>query len=156
MSDRHSDSTTPPAKKPRLADSHTQDNPSEASTSASPITANHVRTSKDNFNPETPSSTLPSTDPTDRTEADVANATDTALNTLPSELVTVCEVCGCKVPVWEGEEHNDYHLALELQRLDQREGVRGHTGPDQREGVGGHTGPAKKSKNPTILDFVTK
>ncbi len=38
------------------------------------------------------------------------------LRDLPPELVNVCEVCGQSVPVWEEQEHSDYHMAVGIQQ----------------------------------------
>ncbi len=57
---------------------------------------------------------------------------------LTPELLTVCEVCGHRVPVWEEQEHSDYHLAMQLQR-------------------GGMSGRGKgRGRGTSILDFVVR
>ncbi len=67
------------------------------------------------------------------------NDLNSSYDGLTPELLTVCEVCGRHVPVWEEQEHSDYHLAMKLQRG----GVKGRG----RRGGGRGT---------SILDFVVR
>lgn len=67
------------------------------------------------------------------------NDLNSSYDGLTPELLTVCEVCGRRVPVWEEQEHSDYHLAMKLQRG----GVKGRG----RRGGGRGT---------SILDFVVR
>ena len=48
----------------------------------------------------------------------------------PEEVVEECVVCGRHIPVWELNEHRDYHLALQLQEQQERE-------EEQERGEGG-------------------
>ena len=57
----------------------------------------------------------------DITDVDDWKDFEYSLDSMSPECLCVCEVCSLKVPVWEWQEHCDYHLALKLQEECQEE-----------------------------------
>ena len=57
----------------------------------------------------------------DITDVDDWKDFEYSLDSISPECLCVCEVCSLKVPVWEWQEHCDYHLALKLQEECQEE-----------------------------------
>lgn len=152
-SDAVTDSTTPPAKKRKLEISKFVAQDSSPSTfvgNNSPLTSVTFEPDDLAFHAplESECDRVPPTcaDPLELRNSSsellpVANDLDSYDNLAP-ELVTVCGVCGCRVAVWEEQEHADYHLALQLQQED-REQAQG----EKNE---------KRTKGSSILDFVVR
>ena len=109
-SDSVIDSTTPPAKKRKLANIVAQGSLPVTSVSVDSEPPTCVGLSKG------PSELRKSTSEL------LSNDLDSPYENLAPELLTVCEVCGCRVAVWAEQEHADYHLALQLQQEDQEWG----------------------------------
>lgn len=155
-SDAVTDSTTPPAKKRKLEISKfiAQDgSPSNSVGNNSPLTSVTFEPDDLAFHAPPLDSECDRVPPTCADSLKLRNSSSELLtmpmandldyyDNLAPELVTVCGVCGCRVAVWEEQEHADYHLALQLQQ------------EDQEQGQGGKN--EKRTKGSSILDFVVR
>ena len=155
-SDAVADSTTPPAKKRKLEISKfvAQDgSPSTSVGNNSPLTSVMFEPDDLAFHAPPLESECDCVPPTCADPLELRNSSSELLpmsmandldsyDNLAPELVTVCGVCGCRVAVWEEQEHADYHLALQLQQ------------EDREQAQGGKND--KRTKGSSILDFVVR